>query len=85
MVVSKTMPSRYKKGRAEIPRHVKHTFTYPYFEYFLKVNGYFTPIEEFVFYGMTLEQSFRKALKMEADLDPLFIKVRKWLDEEATA
>jgi len=49
------------------------------------VNGYFTPIEEFVFYGMTLEQSFRKALKMEADLDPLFIKVRQWHDEEATA
>lgn len=85
MVVSKTMPSRYKNGRAEVPRHVKYSFTYPYFRYFLNENGYTAPIEEFVFHGLTLEQSFREALKMEKAKDPLFIKVAKWHDEEATA
>ena len=89
MVVSKTMPMRYKKGRADVPRYVKYRFTYPYFRYYLESNNWSAPLEEFVFHNMTLEQAFRKALKMEAEKDPLFIEVAKWkgykVDEEATA
>ena len=89
MVVSKTMPTRYKKGRAEVPRYVKFNFTFPYFKYFLKDGYAKAPIEDFVFHNMTLEKAFRLALKMEAEKHPLFIEVAKWkgyrVDEEASA
>ena len=88
MVVSKMMPSRYKKGRAEVPRSVKYNFCYPYFLFHIR-NGRFGKMEEFIFYNLSLEKAFRLALKMEAEKDPLFIEVAKWnghkVDEEATA
>ena len=88
MVVSKMMPSRYKNGRADVPRSVKYDFCYPYFLYHIR-DGRFGKMEEFIFYNLTLEKAFRLALKMEAEKDPLFIEVAKWngykVDEEATA
>mgnify|MGYP003138980526 FL=1 len=88
MVVSKMMPSRYKNGRAEVPRSVKYNFCYPYFLYHIR-DGRIGKMEEVVFYNLSLEKAFRLALKMEAEKDPLFIKVAKWngykVDEEASA
>ena len=88
MVVSKMMPSRYKNGRADVPRSVKYNFCYPYFLHYIR-DGRRAKIEDFVFHNLTLEKAFRLALKMEAEKDPLFIEVAKWngykVDEEATA
>jgi hypothetical protein len=88
MVVSKMMPSRYKNGRAEVPRSVKYNFCYPYFLYHIR-DGRIGKMEEFIFYNLSLEKAFRLALRMEAEKDPLFIEVAKWngykVDEEATA